>query len=252
MKRGRYRIVNRKRFMAFAVGTSCAALLLALMAILAIFYRDVPADGTPRNEDASAVGMGDVKGRDEIKWVKLTSEQTESVANATASDASTPLNVKTVVSSCLSLVGKVNYFWGGKSTARGWDDNWGTMRTVAHSGSETTGETRPFGLDCSGFVTWAFIQLGLGEEQTKDAIGEGTWNQWHKSVPIEWSELKPGDFAFQNEYPGATENHIGICIGRYNNEPVFVHCCYSENNVVVTMASDILRFARRPSIFAEG
>ena len=162
------------------------------------------------------------------------------------------MNVKTVVSSCLSLVGKVNYFWGGKSTARGWDDNWGTMRTVAHSGSETTGETRPFGLDCSGFVTWAFIQLGLGEEQTKDAIGEGTWNQWHKSVPIEWSELKPGDFAFQNEYPGATENHIGICIGRYNNEPVFVHCCYSENNVVVTMASDILRFARRPSIFAEG
>lgn len=98
--------------MAFAVGTPCAALLLALMAILAFFYRDVPADGTPRNEDASAVGMGDVKGRDEIKWVKLTSEQTESVANATASDASTPLNVKTVVSSCLSLVGKVNYFWG--------------------------------------------------------------------------------------------------------------------------------------------
>ena len=37
--------------MAFAVGTSCAALLLALMAILAIFYRDVPADGTPRNEE---------------------------------------------------------------------------------------------------------------------------------------------------------------------------------------------------------
>ena len=27
----------------------------------------------------------------------------------------------------LSLVGKVNYFWGGKSSAIGWDPRWGTL-----------------------------------------------------------------------------------------------------------------------------
>ena len=49
-----------------------------------------------------------------------------------------------------SLVGKVNYFWGGKSSAIGWDNEWGKLKTVSAEGNKTTGTKRPVGLNCSG------------------------------------------------------------------------------------------------------
>ena len=60
---------------------------------------------------------------------------------------------KTVVKKACSLVGKLTYFWGGKSAAIGWDPEWGKMKLVTAEGSRSTGCMRPFGLDCSGFVT---------------------------------------------------------------------------------------------------
>ena len=65
------------------------------------------------------------------------------------------------VEKALSLVGKVNYFWGGKSHAIGWDDRWGTLRKVTAAGSPSTGTYRPFGLDCSGMIDWALRNTGL-------------------------------------------------------------------------------------------
>ena len=62
---------------------------------------------------------------------------------------------KHIITTALSLVGKVPYFWGGKS-APGWNDAWNTPRLVTSAGSPTTGTIRPFGLDCSGFTTWVF------------------------------------------------------------------------------------------------
>lgn len=44
-----------------------------------------------------------------------------------------------IVETAMSLVGKVNYFWGGKSHAIGWDDRWGTPTEVISLGSSTTG-----------------------------------------------------------------------------------------------------------------
>ena len=61
-----------------------------------------------------------------------------------------------VVRAACSLVGKVNYFWGGKSLVIGWDARWGELRQVTAAGSSTTGTYRPYGLDCSGFVDWVF------------------------------------------------------------------------------------------------
>ena len=58
-----------------------------------------------------------------------------------------------VVRSACSLVGKVNYFWGGKSLVIGWDARWGEVRQVTAAGSSTTGTYRPYGLDCSGCAT---------------------------------------------------------------------------------------------------
>lgn len=77
---------------------------------------------------------------------------------------------KKVIKAACSLVGKVNYFWGGKSSAIGWDSEWGKLKTVLAEGSKTTGTKRPFGLDCSGYVTWSFINSGFNASN----IGHGT------------------------------------------------------------------------------
>ena len=58
-----------------------------------------------------------------------------------------------VVRTACSLVGKVNYFWGGKSLVIDWDVRWGELRQVTAAGSSTTGTYRPYGLDCSGCAT---------------------------------------------------------------------------------------------------
>lgn len=55
-----------------------------------------------------------------------------------------------VVLTAYQLLGKVHYFWGGKSLIIGWDSRWGMPMKVTAEGSSTTGTVRPFGLDCSG------------------------------------------------------------------------------------------------------
>ena len=86
----------------------------------------------------------------------LGSTQSLAISDATAqevldslSDSLSDGREKVVEHAC-SLVGKVTYFWGGKSSAIGWDSNWGKMKRVAAEGSSSTGTIRPFGLDCSG------------------------------------------------------------------------------------------------------
>ena len=52
-----------------------------------------------------------------------------------------------VIHAACFLVGKVNYFWGGKSPVLGWDSRWGRLTEVTAAGSSTTGTYRPYGLD---------------------------------------------------------------------------------------------------------
>ena len=40
---------------------------------------------------------------------------------------------KAVVETACQLVGKVNYFWGGKSRVLGWDERWGQIKKVTAS-----------------------------------------------------------------------------------------------------------------------
>ena len=65
---------------------------------------------------------------------------------------------KHILTTALSLVGKVPYFWGGKSAA-GWNDEWNTPKLVTASGSSTSGTIRPYGLDCSGYVGWCVYNI---------------------------------------------------------------------------------------------
>ena len=133
---------------------------------------------------------------------------------------------KLIVKKACSLVGKVTYFWGGKSSCIGWDSEWGKMKTVTAAGSVTTGKTRPFGLDCSGFVTWVFINAGFSESY----IGHGVGNQAAKGVRITWDEAEPGDLAVYSD-----NSHIGIVAGRKDNGSLLViHCATGTNNVSIT------------------
>jgi cell wall-associated NlpC family hydrolase/lipopolysaccharide export LptBFGC system permease protein LptF len=136
---------------------------------------------------------------------------------------------KAVVAAAYSLIGKVNYFWGGKSTTIGWDSRWGTPTKVTSSGSPTTGTVRPFGLDCSGYVTWAFCNAA-GASDAVNIIRHGTSNQYANSHKIDWSELMPGDIVFFD----FKSPHVGIVIGKKANGNVIIaHCASSRNNVVV-------------------
>lgn len=126
----------------------------------------------------------------------ISAAQSLAISDATAQDIIDKLpdslsdERKQIVKKACSLVGKVTYFWGGKSSAIGWDSNWGKMTRVTAEGSRTTGTVRPFGLDCSGFVTWAFHNAGFSESQ----IGHGAATQSTKGTRISWASAKPGDW----------------------------------------------------------
>jgi cell wall-associated NlpC family hydrolase len=158
-----------------------------------------------------------------------------------------------IVKIAYSIVGKVNYFWGGKSSSIGWDKRWGTKIEVTSKGSHTTGTKRPFGLDCSGYITWVFINMGLPLDTINETIGHGTTQQWNSSSSIPESLVLPGDLAFL-AVPGTRKvNHIGIVVGKDKNGSVLVaHCASAANNVVVTTAESVgFMYYRRPAILIE-
>ena len=153
-------------------------------------------------------------------------------------------NRKQVVLTAYQLLGKVHYFWGGKSLIIGWDSRWGMPMKVTAEGSSTTGTVRPFGLDCSGMVDWVFYNQSGG--QYVIGHGGGATAQHSYCAPIAWSDAKPGDLVF---YPG--NSHVGIVCGFDSSGNIMViHCASSENNVVVTGKSGFTSIGR-PEYFAD-
>ena len=132
-----------------------------------------------------------------------------------------------VVTYALALVDKVNYFWGGKSLVLGWDDRWGELTEVTAEGSDSTGTEQPYGLDCSGFVDWAFYNASGGEYVIGQ--GGGAMEQHANCVDIEWDEVQPGDLLFYPE-----DEHVGIAAGRdWLGRLLVVHCASSTDGVAI-------------------
>ncbi len=182
---------------------------------------------------------------EEITEALARGEEKENEINDTSSEK----RLQFAQAAC-SIVGKVNYFWGGKSSAVGIDPEWGEMREVTSEGSSSYGQTKPYGLDCSGYVSWAFIQLGYSFSEMESVLGNGTWNQWDLSTSIDFGDIRVGDIAFMNKYPTDDGNHVGICVGFLKNgDPVFAHCSSSFDNVVVTPRGTAFNYARRLNIF---
>ena len=178
--------------------------------------------------------------------VLISAAQSLAVSDATAQDIlknlpdSLSAERKKVIKAACSLVGKVNYFWGGKSSAIGWDSEWGKLKTVSSEGSKTTGTKRPFGLDCSGFVTWSFINSGF----SANSIGHGTQGQIAKCSRISWSSAQAGDLAFYGDL-----SHVGIVAGKDAAGNILViHCSSGGNNVVITTNSGF-GFVARPRCY---
>ncbi len=133
-----------------------------------------------------------------------------------------------VVTYALALVGKVDYFWGGKSLVLGRDDRWGELTEVTAEGSDTTGTEQPYGLDCSGFVDWAFYNASGG----RYIIGQGggAAAQHANCVDIEWDEVQPGDLLFYSE-----DEHVGIAVGRdWRGRLLVVHCAAGTDGVAIS------------------
>lgn len=151
---------------------------------------------------------------------------------------------KAVVRQALTLVGKVNYFWGGKSLVIGWDSRWGQPMEVWAAGSPTTGTIRPYGLDCSGFVDWAFYNVSGGSYVMGHGGGVATQHVYCQNIT--WEQAQPGDLVF---YPD--DSHVGIIGGRdaAGNIQV-IHCASGMNNVVITGKSGFTTVGR-PNYYSD-
>jgi len=123
-----------------------------------------------------------------------------------------PLDRHKAVETALQLVGKVNYFWGGKSYVIGWDSHWGQLMKVTF-----TGTFRPFGLDCTGFMDWTLRNAGLPSD--------GYWYIGTNLTEVTQAGAQPGDMAL---YPDAS--HIGMVVGRDSAGKLLICHCSSGAN----------------------
>ena len=151
---------------------------------------------------------------------------------------------ESIVLTAYQLLGKVTYFWGGKSLVLGWDSRWGTPTTVTSPGSGSTGKVLPFGLDCSGFVDWTFYNATSGAYLP--GRGGGAASQHGYCTNISWSDALPGDLVFY-----ADDSHIGIVCG-YDSvgNLLVIHCSGGQNGVVVT-GREGFAVAARPDLFTD-
>lgn len=142
----------------------------------------------------------------------------------------------------LSLVGKVPYFWGGKSPA-GVNPKWGTSALVTAAGSSTTGTYQPYGLDCSGYTDWVYKTAGAGNIFSAG----GTAYQWNQSYAIKKEDLKVGDLAFLQPPNQSGTNHVGIYVGQdQSGHNLYCHSTFPHGVTVNSFSG--FKFFRRPLI----
>ena len=233
MKRSRAnkkRLLMRRITLLAAVAALTAAVMIAIK--LNVLRQGEKLRVLSEEEIAAAVSMG-------------------KEAEAGINDASMEKRLALLDAAC-SIVGEVNYFWGGKSGATGPDPEWGEIREVTSEGSGSTGTMRPYGLDCSGYITWIFVQLGYSFGEAEKVVGNGTYKQWHLSKQIAWEDMRIGDIVFKDSYPTKGVNHVGICVGFLESgEPVYAHCSSTYDNVIVSTGGAIFKHPRRTLLLCE-
>lgn len=168
--------------------------------------------------------------------LEITNLDVKAVLDALPGDL--PADRQRAVETALQLVGKVNYFWGGKSYAMGWDSRWGQLFKVTADGSSSTGTYRPYGLDCTGFIGWVLCNANLPND--------GNWHIGINLREVPQAEALPGDMALYSD-----ASHIGIVVGRDSAGKLLIcHCSSKYNNVVITeFAASGFTILGRPDIY---
>lgn len=217
-----------------------------------------PAGGEEKETpsyDAPAIFLTDIVAKGNNDTLALTEEQLAEIEKDLPENLS-PYR-REIVLKAYSLVGKVHYFWGGKSTASGWDIRWGNDAIVGSAGSSQTGTVRSYGLDCSGYVLWCMLnaeeafasqqELAFDQNGIVNQTGYGTAGQWAHSYEITWEEAQPGDIVFYKNPQDAGINHVGILVGTDEEEGTLVaHCSSSKNSVVISpLEGSGFRYVRR-------
>lgn len=118
-----------------------------------------------------------------------------------------------------TLVGQVPYQWGGKPKQPGYDTNWWQFNE----------DNEQIGLDCSGFVQWAYMTVGYKQEiYGKIGSTTGIMNSGLPEVAKE--ELQIGDIGVKIGVPA---NHAGIYAGQINGKDMWIHCTSTAHTVVI-------------------
>lgn len=118
----------------------------------------------------------------------------------------------------LSVKG-LDYFWGGKFRGIGFNAGWGKLTPMTAGGHPASGMATRYGLDCSGFAQWVYVNAGLElAASTRDMLNL----RQVREIPL--SEIQLGDLAFYHNYSnGESYNHVGIYVGMENGRHMFVH-----------------------------
>ncbi len=204
----------------------------------AAFYGFTPEQTRQAQELAGQSGLVEELVSESI-FASLTPEEFAWVLEQVPEEVEGPR--RAVLLAAASLVGKVDYFWGGRSLAYGWDDRWGETRTVTSPGSSSYGTARPLGLDCAGFVSWAFLNAGAGDEP------DGT--AWEDSEEIAWEQALPGEVISYYEPGSGQDNHVGLVLSVGEDGPELVIHCAPGNGVAIAGAEGF-GHVRRPAVFA--
>lgn len=103
----------------------------------------------------------------------------------------------------LSEEENIPYFWGGKYSEVGVNGEWNTQKPIPSSGSsiQLEGVNWPYGLDCSGFISWAIINGGFKMEVSYtgaylDYIKPNVYN--FNTQNLKSGKIKAGDLLYRN------------------------------------------------------
>ena len=123
---------------------------------------------------------------------------------------------RNLIITAMTLLGQVPYEWGGKPDHAGMDTSWWLF--------DESGRQK--GLDCSGYVQWAFMTAGYSQEITDKLLSTtSTVGSFEK---IDKDELMPGDLGLFND-GYLSSNHVGIYVG----DGKWIHCSSTKNTVVI-------------------
>lgn len=142
-------------------------------------------------------------------------EESKALENALASVSG---NRQILVSVAASLIGQVPYQWGGKASAPGYDNSWWTF---GDNGVQK-------GLDCSGFVQWAYMSAGYPQDTCAGMVS--TSSMLNSLEHISADMLMPGDIGIMHDGSEDRINHAGIYIGN----GYWIHCSSSAGTVTIS------------------